>query len=236
MKKNLLFSTLIIAAFLFTACEKDEPRATKTIDFEDVKLSDGTKSDSSFTSKGMDFDCFFSDYYGGFACSAKTDKTTAGFLNQFSVYADAASSGSNFVIFTPPYQKEAFCSFSNDASYELKELKINNSTYSYLAIKDGNDGNEPPYVKEGGFTNNDYFKVSITGYTKENTKTGTIDFYLADFRNGKSYICEKWTSVDLTSLGKVNKLGFTFDSSDKGDFGINTPQYVCVDDIVYYID
>ncbi|MDR1517339.1 MAG: DUF4465 domain-containing protein [Dysgonamonadaceae bacterium] len=235
MKKKILFPVLFIAVTLFTACEKDEPTITKTVDFEDVALTDGVKSDASFASGGMNFDCLFSDYYGGFVCSSKTDKSTAGFLNQYSVYANGGASGSNFALFTPPYGAETFCSFPNEASYEVKKLKLTNSTYAYLAIKDGNDGNNPPYVKTGGFTSGDFFKVTITGYAGE-TQTGTVDFYLADFRNGKSYICDKWTSVNLESLGKITKLGIAFDSTDKGDYGINTPQYVCIDDIEYVVD
>jgi hypothetical protein len=38
-----------------------------------------------------------------------------------------------------------------------------------------------------------------------------------------------WRYVDLSSLGKVKKLGFALDSSDGGDWGINTPAYFCID-------
>jgi hypothetical protein len=106
---------------------------------------------------------------------------------------------------------------------------VNNNTYAALSIKNGDD-----YASK--FTENDWFKVVITGFDGKGDITGEKEFYLADFRDGKSYICDKWTSVNLESLGKVNKLEFTFDSTDKGQLGINTPQYVCIDDIVYYID
>ena len=66
--------------------------------------------------------------------------------------------------------------------------------------------------------------------------TKTVEFYLADFRfsdNSQDYIVDTWTSVDISSLGAVNQLTFKFESSDNGTFGMNTPAYVCIDDIVY---
>jgi len=39
-----------------------------------------------------------------------------------------------------------------------------------------------------------------------------------------------WTKIPLYLLGKVYKLLITFDSSDKGAYGINTPLYLALDD------
>ena len=38
---------------------------------------------------------------------------------------------------------------------------------------------------------------------------------------------------DISSLGIVNKIIITFDSSDKDEYGILTPTYVCIDNLVY---
>ena len=66
--------------------------------------------------------------------------------------------------------------------------------------------------------------------------TGSIDFYLADFRsvdNGDDFIRGDWSSVDLTPLGNnVTKLRFELSSSDNGMFGMNTPAYFAVDNLV----
>jgi hypothetical protein len=40
-----------------------------------------------------------------------------------------------------------------------------------------------------------------------------------------------WTRVDLSALGTVDSVTFHFESSDIGDFGINTPLYFCMDDL-----
>ena len=55
---------------------------------------------------------------------------------------------------------------------------ITNATYAYLAIKEGY-GVATQFKEEIGL------KVIITGYDSENKKMGNIDFYLADYRNGK---------------------------------------------------
>ena len=60
---------------------------------------------------------------------------------------------------------------------------------------------------------------------------GNIDFYLADYRNGKTDILKEWMRIDLGSLREANYLVFSMDSSDKGDWGINTPTYFCADAI-----
>ena len=65
--------------------------------------------------------------------------------------------------------------------------------------------------------------------------TGTVDFYLADYRfenNGDDYLIQDWTWVDLTGLGAATQLEFDLDSSDVGQFGMNTPAYFAIDDIV----
>ena len=103
---------------------------------------------------------------------------------------------------------------------------LTNNTYAALAIKNG-------YGLATKFSTGSYYKVTITGISTGGTSTGSVDFYLADFRNGKSFICKDWTKVDLSSLGTVTKLIFTFTSTDTGTYGINTPAYVCVDNIVY---
>ena len=78
--------------------------------------------------------------------------------------------------------------------------------------------------------------MTIIGYNAAGDSVKSLDFFLADYRfadNSKDYIVDKWTVVDLTALGKVNKLTFRFSSSDNGDYGMNTPAYVCLDDLQY---
>ena len=91
--------------------------------------------------------------------------------------------------------------------------------------------------KFGGPTGNDpdFFKLTISGLDAGNAPTGTVDFYLADFRfanNALDYILTNWTLVDISSLPiHTRKLQFTLSSSDNGTFGMNTPAYFAVDNL-----
>jgi hypothetical protein len=83
-------------------------------------------------------------------------------------------------------------------------------------------------------TDPDYFRLIISGYDQYGDYTGTIVFYLADFRSPNAdddYILDQWTWVDLASLGSVVNLEFTMESSDAGLFGINTPTYFAIDNL-----
>ena len=83
-------------------------------------------------------------------------------------------------------------------------------------------------------TESDFFRLTIHGYAG-GLSTGTVDFYLADFRfgnSGQDYIVDEWTFVDFSALGSVDELRFSFASSDVGAFGINTPLYFAMDDFL----
>jgi hypothetical protein len=60
---------------------------------------------------------------------------------------------------------------------------------------------------------------------------------LADFRfadNSKDYIVKDWTFVDfnndLTNDIEIDSISFRYEGSDVGEFGLNTPRYICMDD------
>jgi hypothetical protein len=80
--------------------------------------------------------------------------------------------------------------------------------------------------------------VKFRGFSEAGTGgkvIGEVGFYLADFRfadNELDYIVDTWELVDLTQLSDAKSLGLSFESSDVGKFGINTPVYVVMDDLV----
>ena len=74
----------------------------------------------------------------------------------------------------------------------------------------------------------DKTSLLITGY-RGATPTGTISFTLAE---GADYV-DDWTKVELGELGKVDRLEFVISSTDVGDWGMNAPAYVCIDDVVF---
>jgi len=243
MKKNLV---LLFAAVLFVACEPETGHLLVN-DFEDVVLDEsgyengsdksGTLIDGTYIkgifSGSVSLINFYTynaewDYssWGGFAVSSRIDSVTPGYANQYSVIAGHGAGGS--AKFALAYDSaEIHLPYIN--SYQkVKSVMLTNSTYAYYDLLNGSD-----FSKK--FTENDWFKVIIKGYAG-NTHTGTVEFYLADFRDGKSLIVRDWTKVSLSSFGVVEKLIFTFDSSDKGLFGVNTPKYVCLDDLVVEVE
>lgn len=225
MNKIKFYLVSILVALVFVSCEPETETQTTIVDFEDVALTLGISTDTSFTSKNSIFSGNPLEFWnGGIVCSSKNDTVTSGYLNQFSCIAGSgAFNSTNFGVI---YSLGTFTCPANDgANYSIKSIMINNNTYAYMDIKKGSGLSEK-------FIAGDWFKVSITGYLG-NIKTSTVDYYLADFRDGKSIILNEWKKVDLTALGKVDKVAFTFDSSDKGEWGINTPTYVCIDNIEF---
>jgi hypothetical protein len=103
-------------------------------------------------------------------------------------------------------------------------VDLTNTTDDVLSMQNGDDFG----AKKFGPT--DYFYLTLTGYSgpdETGTITGSKDFYLA--QNGS--IVTAWTPVDLSPLGNAGSIDFSFTSSDVGEFGINTPTYVALDDL-----
>lgn len=239
MKSTKLTFAITLLVLSFTSCVTKYDKTTVIIDFEDVILgSNGYYNGSDKSGElinGSYFNTFqsgsaqflnvytpstYGDYWSGFACSSKTDSITPGYANQYSVMAGTGALNSNK--FGLAYDTSYIHIPFTMSTFEIKSIMLTNSTYAYLEMKNGGFGKK--------FTSGDWFKVIIKGYY-DTTETGTVEFFLADYRDGKNILLKEWKKVDLSALGKVNKIRFTFDSSDKGLFGVNTPKYVCIDNI-----
>ena len=190
-----------------------------------------------FTSGSATFSHIFTDYgdfgsgsccHSGFTYTNHTDTTTAGHTNQFSAITGGGQGGSaNYAIAYAFDDKVATVNFS--APTELSSAYFTNTTYATLSMQNG-DG----FAKKFGGTtgsDEDFYKLTITG-SNDAANTGSVDFYLADYRfsdNSMDYIVTDWTAVSLASLGAVTRLGFEVTSSDVGDYGMNTPAYFAID-------
>lgn len=232
MKKQLL--TMLSVSFLlicFSACEKtvvDEPEVIQTIGFESVALgTEGYLNQTSFAEGGMTFENNYSAEYQawkGFACSAMTDTLTAIYTNDLSAITGAAYGGTNYAVV---YADSATCKFTDGQAHKIKGFYVTNTTYTYYTVLDGNSWSMP-------FSANSWYKLIIKGYAS-NQLVGTAEFYLADYRDNQSLIIKDWTFVSLEgSISEaVTRLEFYFDSTDKGAYGVNTPTYVCIDNISF---
>lgn len=191
---------------------------------------------TTFTSGDATFNHTFTDW-GGDCChsdwvySNRTDITTPGHTNQFSAYSAYSGGGalgsSNYAIANFGTPTVGFAGPVN-----VSGAYFTNTTYAVLSMLQGDS-----FAKQfGGASGNDpdWFRLTIEGRDASNALTGSVDFYLADFRfadNSQDYIVEDWTYVDLSSLGAVNSLSFSLASSDTGTWGINTPAYFAMDNL-----
>jgi hypothetical protein len=206
-----------------------------TVDFEDLSLSPNAHHDSSaFVSRGVGFSNTTTQFgWSGFAYSNHTDATTPGFGNQHSAIAGSGAGGS--ALYGVAYHSafDPVPTITLAPGTAAQSITVTNTTYAYLSMRDGD-----PFAKKfGGASGNDadWFKLTITGLDASDASIGSVDFYLADFRfanNAQDYLVNAWTSVDLSSLAAARKLTLTLTSSDVGSFGINTPTYIAVDNLV----
>lgn len=182
---------------------------------------------------------------GGFAISQWNEMETAGYLNQCSVYYShpttkkGGNNGSDTFAVGYGYLDEVPTTYSYDSRPSLyfategtekviESCYITNNTYLYHSVTGGDS-----FGKVFSYEDKDWYKVTATGFDKDGNQTGEVEIYLADFRTEDAGgIVTEWTKFDLSSLGAVHKIVFNCCSSDVGDYGLNTPAYFCIDDIV----
>jgi hypothetical protein len=81
----------------------------------------------------------------------------------------------------------------------------------------------------------DFFRLLVEGIDELGDSTGFVELLLADYRFNDSsldFIIDEWVFLELSGLGVVSELRFGFESSDVGGFGINTPTYFAIDNLV----
>lgn len=216
-------------------------------DFESITLSadsydNGSSGSGGFGQTGAFYENLYDTQWGswmGFSISNVTDNTTAGWSNQYSAYTGSGYNSSNYAIFYP----EGRILFQGNA-VELDSVKITNATYPAISMRDGDAYSKQfgsAYDANGdldGTNGEDYFKIWIVG-EYENGDKDSVEFYLADYRftdNNLDYIVEDWVNVDLTSfIDPVVNVSFSFESSDMGQWGINTPLYFAMDDLHFKV-
>ncbi len=232
MKKNLFLTSVLIAFFSFAL------NAQTIVDFESLAVPDtgfyngsadysgsGNQETFTYSENGANFYVNYTntgsyDYWSGFAYSNQTNLTTADWTN-YSAYADPAGGAENSSNYVIAYTY-AGDSIMFDNIIHIDSVKITNSVWAYHYMN-GSDGSG-----SGTYTADDYFKLSITGISNSGSYTGTVDFYLADFTNGNSYIIDNWTNVNLSDLGNVKGLKFYLSALDT-----YTPYYFCMDNLAY---
>jgi hypothetical protein len=232
---------------------------TVTVTFEsapvrDVSLgSDFWAANTGFDTQGIGFT---GEPYGGFVASQSTNLSGWGYFwvpgsptaAEISAYANLPSGGGAGASPTFAVTSGTSSTINVPVGSSVQSVKATNTATTFYSLRDG-DQFAKPFGKvfdenlgeNGGWVEGsvpDWFKVTFTGYTgtsRTGTITGQVDFYLADYQfsnPSQDYIIQEWTAIDLTALGEVGSIGLGFSSSDNGSWGMNTPAYVALDDLV----
>ena len=210
------------------------------IDFEDLVLDpesfyNGSDGAGGFTSRGAlfnnDYNSTF-DAWKGWSYSNVTDVIHGDYQHQYGAYNLPDGGGYKSPNFGVAYNFQL-----GDAVVRLPDgtaphsVRITNTTYAALAVHDGT-----PFSKKFGGadgTDPDWFLLTIHGLDDNGNVTGSVDFYLADYRTENKIIIDQWTKVDLRPLGAATMLVFEMSSTDNDpDFGMNTPAYFAIDNLV----
>jgi len=211
-------------------------------DFDDLTLGsesywNGSDGSGGFTSGGASFNNSYSppagmydEYWDGFAYSNRIDTSTLGYsyAQYVSASGDAHSGSSNYAI---GFQMFGIPTMTLSSPAVVSGLQMTNVNHTVDVINNGDAmfGVDPLGA-------DDWFKVTITGKDALGDETGTEDVYLADFRDGKSFVSTDWMEIDLTLLGSVKSLEFSMSGSDMvvgpTYSYLNTPAYFAIDTVV----
>ncbi len=228
----------VAVVLLFGACGL--VKAQQIVNFEDLALEKGSYwngSDGSggFASGSAWFNNNYDTMYGSWDCFAYsniTDTTTQGWAAQYNAITGGGQGGSaTYAVgyigwIMPP-------TMTLDEPTIVGGLYVTNNNYAYYSMLYGD-----AFAKKfGGLSGNDadWFLLTMTGKNATGVVTGTVNFYLADYRfanNQLDYIVNSWQFVDLASLGVVKSVEFNLSSSDTAPWGMNTPGYFVVDTVV----
>ena len=200
--------------------------AQTTVSFDHLGLLPGQHANNaSFSTNAATFrnvDYGFS--WAGFAFSAVSNVTLNWYTNQ---YAAAQGFPRTYAV---GYQDD-YNGIAPEIVFDLpaapQSVLLNNTTYAALTIRDGNGYSQP-------FGSNDYFVLTLTAYDLDGKAVAATNHYLADFRDGKTFVQTNWSQLDLSWMPPtvVSFVG-TLVTTDVGAWGPNTPTYFALADFTY---
>lgn len=236
MKKQLL--TVLMIGSLLSAKSQN-----LLADFEDVTLpasgfiNGSGQMEPGFQHSGIWFSLEYNSQFmswTGFGISSKTDTSNGNYANQYSCYAGKGVNGSEKYSIAYSYDRI----FLKPSVGSVQPLKINsfyysNSTWVGKILKIGDSFTK----KFGGASGNDpdYFRLRVFNYFGGQI-TDSADVYLADYRfadNSLDYVVKDWRLAEFNFSNPMDSLGFSLQSTDVGQFGMNTPSYFCLDNLSF---
>ncbi len=231
--RRFLFAMALLGV---VACEPDS--VDQRPDISEVATFDDFVGDAEY-SYGYESDIlkceyFYNEefaYWGGFMQSKvkDTDPANGLFANQYAVYNSAAASGDTFLLYYYDSYNEP-CDMVFSKSVMLNYIKLNLSTYTYASITDEDINTFARKFDEG-----DYLKVVFTPLDDFERPVGEgVECYVVDYRDGKRFIADNWQAFYLGIMAYGN-VRVTIETSDVGEWGANTPLYICMDDLNYIV-
>jgi hypothetical protein len=101
-------------------------------------------------------------------------------------------------------------------------VQVTNTAYDVLSMTYG-DG----FAHAFGTT--DFLELTIQGYSLANGQGSTVGSELDFFLASNGTIVTTWQTLDLSRFAGSQSLAFGLESSDNGEFGINTPAEFALD-------
>lgn len=252
-----IFALLVVAV----ACEKEENETARnlyTIDFEAAELNDKvatTPSTWDFVKEGygwedktnniahtsiFTYDYGYALYGGGLTLSRySTDdvKSHGTYESDLYVYKEGvkdaqkgggANDSNTFLIAYGNYEPEVDAELDmrpsitfTDGSHKVMGCFVNSTSYFLNIVENGNPYSPP--MKDG-----EEIKIYATGYDAAGREGKTVEMTLA--RKGK--LIKQWTRWDLSALGEVKTIKFNIRGGYTDEWGMTTPKYFAIDDIV----
>ncbi|MDL2228024.1 DUF4465 domain-containing protein [Bacteroidales bacterium OttesenSCG-928-K03] len=182
--------------------------------------------------------------WGGFSYSNMTGTNfdpNNWFEHQFrSVVGSGANNSDNFAVVYPYGFQTEINVMHNEEGDIVSGVYVTNAAYTQNSIINGDSYMGDP------FTQGDFYKILFIADTRRDTgisrtdarscvsTTDTIEYYLADYRStnpNEHYSLTEWQWIDLSALGKVQKIKISVDASRKDSYGLTLPAYLCLDEV-----
>ncbi|TWU50776.1 PEP-CTERM motif protein [Rubripirellula tenax] len=116
------------------------------------------------------------------------------------------------------------------ANSVFDSLYVNNTRTTTHVLTTGNSSARA----FGSINQDEKFTARFIDLSPGSNGSNFVEVELASFVNATSTlsIVDDWMRVDLSGLGGATRIGIDFTSTDEGAFGLNTPAYVAVDNIL----
>lgn len=202
------------------------PAAQTTVSFDGLGLLPGHHVDNaSYSTNAATFRNVDYGYsWAGFAFSAVSNVTVNWYTNQ---YAAIAPRTSTYAVGFHSHWDNVAPEIAFAVPAAPRSVLLNNTTWAALSMRHG-------CAPARAFSAGDTFILTLTACDADGQVLAATNHFLADFRDGKTFIQTNWTELDLSWMppGVASLVG-TLETTDVGEWGANTPTYFALADFTY---